>query len=256
MTTTDPTLIIALIIGLLAGLAYSATSVGYGALVILPLIALGIDAHVAVAAALVSVAIISLIAGALHGIKTTLHMRLLLPLIAGGVLGAFSGSLLSVNYLPEDVLKTLIALVVMAGGTIYLIRSRVSVKWKVNEGILPGVVFGAAVVGGIITGAIGLGWGYITVPVLLFLGIDTNELVGASLLARGFMSAGGAVNHLKALTPESYPIILILTATGAVAAVGGTYISKRVQPAKLRKGLMIWIMLLAVWLFVQTVGAL
>ncbi len=246
-----------LLIGIVAGLAYSTTAVGYGTLVILPLIVMGIPSHVAVGAALVSVTAVSLVSGLLHSARARPRMRVLVPLTAGGVVGSFAGSYASLNFVPEETLKSGIAILVLLGGLVYLLNSRPSAASPVlSEQVLPWAVLGVGFFGGLSTGALGIGWGYITVPALIILGVDTGELLGSSLLARTLQSGSGAVNYLRMLSGDMLPVILILVATGVTASFAGHSLSRNIRPARLRHIIMGWTMVLAGWLLVRNLGLL
>jgi len=244
-----------LLIGMVAGLAYSTTAVGYGTLVILPLLAMGIPSHVSVGAVLVSVTAVSLVSGLLHSARARPRMGVLVPLTAGGAVGAFAGSYASLSFIPEKTLQSGIALLVLLGGLLYLLNSRLLAASPALSGqALPWLVLGAGFFGGLATGALGIGWGYITVPALVILGVDTDELLGCSFLARTLQSGSGAVNYLKMLPRDMLPVILVLTLGGAAASFAGFHLSKRMRPALLRTLIMAWVMLLASWLLVRSVG--
>lgn len=244
-----------LVVGTVAGLAYSTTAVGYGTLVILPLIAGGVPSHVAVGAALVSVTIVSLVSGLLHSARARPRMSILVPLAAGGAVGSFAGSYASLSLLSEKALTSGIAVLVLIGGLLYLLTSRLArVSFAPGERALPWLVLGAGLLSGLSTGALGIGWAYITVPALLIFGIDAEELLASSLIARTFQSGSGAVNYLRALPADALPVILVLSLSGAAASFAGVRLSKRMRPAWLRTAIMAWVMLLAAGLLVRSVG--
>ncbi len=246
---------VVLLVGVIAGLAYSTTAVGYGTLVILPLIVMGIPPHAAVGAALVSVTAVSLVSGLLHSRGARPRMRVLVPLAAGGAVGSFAGSYASFSYLPEEALTSGIAVLALLGGLAYLVNARLSAApLALGEQALPWLVLGAGFLGGLSTGALGIGWAYITVPALLIFGVGTEELLGSSLIARTLQSGSGAVNYLRALPADALPVIIALSLGGAAASFAGVRISRRMRPAWLRTVIMAWVMLLASWLLVRSVG--
>ena len=228
--------------GGLAGLVNGLTAVGYGSVLLPVLLALGLPAGGAVAAILVSVAVTSLLGGLLHWRSIRLKREVLLPLIAGGVLGAKIGAGLSAS-IDEQRLRSFVLLAALALIALHLLGGRL---WRgARPHHLSLAVFLAAAAGGLSTGALGIGWGYITIPALVALGVNIHETLGASLLSRGLMSLSGALGHVHDLNGEILGLAMLLSITAAAGTMLGVSLSRRISSEHLGGVVHGWLALLA-----------
>ena len=127
--------------------------------------------------------------------NVTRHVAL--PLIAGGMVGAFVGPFFA-GTLPEDVLARTVAGVIVFVGVLVL----ATLRWGGLAEIRPVAdvsrarIGGVGLVAGFASGISGAGWGPIGVKLLLLLRIEPRQAIGSSLLGRVFMSLAAVAAYL------------------------------------------------------------
>ncbi|MBK7645315.1 MAG: sulfite exporter TauE/SafE family protein [Planctomycetes bacterium] len=222
------------LVAIAAGLA--ATSIGvYGGVLVPGLLLLGVDARFAAAASLfLQLFVIPLGAGA-HLRLGNVKRNIALPLIAGGVLGAFAGPFFAAT-LPKDASARVVAGAIVLVGVLVLLTLRWGGLGTVRpEGEIPRAkVGGIGLVAGFASGVSGAGWGPIGVKLLLLLRIEPREAIGSSLLGRVFMSASAVIAYLCSstafddITPR-YWLIVPLFAGSIAAMIPGVFLVSRLK---------------------------
>ena len=163
------------------------------------LLLLGIDARFAAAA-------LALPAGAGHPARRGLALqdgqlltKVALPLVIGGMIGAFVGPFFAAA-LPKDVIARLVAAMIVFVGIIVLATLRFSGLGEVRaDNDVPNArVGGIGLVAGFSSGISGAGWGPIGVKLLILTRIDPKQAIGSSLFARIFMAASAVVGYIIA----------------------------------------------------------
>jgi hypothetical protein len=226
--------------GLIAAASgFAATSIGvYGGVLVPGLLLMGVDPRFAAAASLfLQVLVIPLGAGA--------HMRLgnvtrhvAVPLIAGGVAGAFLGPFCAAA-LPKAAMARTVAGVIVLVGLLVL----ATLRWGGLTGSVPTErisrtkIGSVGLVAGFASGVSGAGWGPIGVKLLLLLRIEPRHAIGSSLLGRVFMSASAVVAYLisaqafQGIEPDLW--LLVPLFAGSVATmVPGVFLVSRLQREK------------------------
>ncbi|MFN8620692.1 MAG: sulfite exporter TauE/SafE family protein [Chloroflexota bacterium] len=225
------------LIAILAGL--SATAIGvYGGVLVPGLLLLGVDPRFAAAASLfLQVLVIPLGAGA-HYRLGNVSRHIAVPLIIGGMIGAFVGPFFAAA-LPKDMIARLVAAVIVGVGVLVL----ATIRWGGLRSVLPTEQVSQSRVGGVglgagfASGVSGAGWGPIGVKSLILLRIEPRQAIGSSLLGRVFMAASAVVGFiLSSKMSESFPVntwILIPMFAGSVAAmVPGAFMVSRIGREK------------------------
>jgi uncharacterized membrane protein YfcA len=222
------------LIAIASGLA--ATSIGvYGGVLVPGLLLLGVDPRFAAAASLfLQVLVIPLGAGA-HLRLGNVRRRIALPLIGGGMLGAFAGPFFAAA-LPKDEIARVVAGAIVLVGLLVLLTLRLG---GLGAPLPPDQVPRAKVAGvgflaGFASGVSGAGWGPIGVKLLILLRIEPREAIGSSLLGRVFMSASAVIGFLlsssafRDLNPD-YWLILPLFAGSIAAMIPGVFLVSRMK---------------------------
>ena len=217
------TIFFSALIAVAAGLSSTAIGV-YGGVLVPGLLLIGIDARFAAAVSLfLQVLVIPLAAGS-HYRVGNFSRPVAIPLVIGGVTGAFIGPFFAVS-MPKDVIARLVAAMIVAVGALVLATLRFSGLGQVRaENDVPrGRVGGIGLVAGFASGISGAGWGPIGVKLLILTRIDPKRAIGSSLFARIFMAAAAVVG--LCLRPTRVP--------GHRAPTGGS--CSRSSPARSRR---------------------
>ncbi len=215
-----------------AGLA--ATSIGvYGGVLVPGLLLLGVDARFAAAASLfLQLLVIPLGVGAHHRLGNV-NRRIALPLILGGMTGAFIGPFFAAA-LPSDVIARLVAAMIVFVGAIVL----ATLKWGGLGDVRPiddvptTRIAGVGSVAGFSSGISGAGWGPIGVKLLILLRIEPKAAIGSSLLGRVFMAAAAVVGYLITATafhdvePDWF-ILVVLFFGSVITLIPGSFMVSR-----------------------------
>jgi uncharacterized membrane protein YfcA len=112
-------------------------------------------------------------------------------------------------------------------------RQRTAPAW----GLLAGALTGA------LAAFVGAGGGFLVLPALILLiGLDIEEAVGASLAVVAAQSIAGAVGAWAAMPTWDFRLALTLALTMLVGVAGGVRIAHRVSPSRLKHAFG-WLML-------------
>jgi uncharacterized membrane protein YfcA len=191
---------LASLVAMAAGLA--ATSIGvYGGVLVPGLLLLGVDPRFAAAASLfLQVLVIPLGVGAHHRLGNVTR-SIALPLIIGGMAGAFLGPFFAAA-LPSDVIARLVSAMIVFVGVIVL----ATLKWgglggvRAEDDVPTARIAGVGGVAGFSSGISGAGWGPIGVKLLILLRIEPKSAIGSSLLGRVFMAIAAVIGYLITAT--------------------------------------------------------
>jgi uncharacterized membrane protein YfcA len=188
------------LVAVAAGLSSTAIGV-YGGVLVPGLLLLGVDARFAAAVSLfMQVLVIPLAAGS-HYKMGNFSRNVAIPLLIGGVVGAFIGPFFAA-LMPKDVIARLVAAMIVGVGIVVLVTLRFSGLGQVrNDNDIPTArVGGIGLAAGFSSGISGAGWGPIGVKLLILARIDPRQAIGSSLFARIFMAASAVVGYLLAQT--------------------------------------------------------
>jgi uncharacterized membrane protein YfcA len=195
-----PRIFFATLVAVAAGLSSTAIGV-YGGVLVPGLLLLSVDARFAAAVSLfLQVLVIPLAAGS-HYRLGNFSRNVAVPLVIGGVIGAFIGPFFAA-LLPKDVIARLVAVMIVLVGLVVLATLRLSGLGKVrsDDDIPSKRVAGIGLTAGFSSGISGAGWGPIGVKMLILARIDPRQAIGSSLFARIFMAAAAVVGYITAQT--------------------------------------------------------
>lgn len=194
------TIIFGALVALAAGLSSTAIGV-YGGVLVPGLLLLGIDARFAAAASMfLQVLVIPLAAGS-HYRLGNFSRAVAVPLVIGGVIGAFIGPFFAA-LLPKDMIARFVAAMIVLVGVIVLATLRFGGLGAVRDhsDVPSRRVAGIGLTAGFSSGISGAGWGPIGVKLLILARIDPRQAIGSSLFARVFMAAAAVVGFMTAQT--------------------------------------------------------
>jgi uncharacterized membrane protein YfcA len=226
------TIILASVVAVAAGLSSTAIGV-YGGVLVPGLLLLGIDARFAAALSLfLQVLVIPLAAGS-HYKMGNFSKKVALPLVIGGMVGAFIGPFFAAA-LPKDVIARVVAALIVFVGAIVLATLNYKGLGTVREeNDVPNVrVGGIGVTAGFASGISGAGWGPLGVKMLILARIDPKKAIGSSLFARIFMAAAAVVGYVLASTafqgvnPNWWIVVPLFVASIAPMIPGAMLVSR------------------------------
>ena len=263
------TLLVALASLLAIGIGLTVGVLGSGGSILTtPLLVylVGFDAKQAITASLLVVAVTSSFGLIGHARAGRVIWRTGLIFGGAGMVGAFLGGQIG-QHLPGSLL--LAAFSIMMGLTaVAMIRGRKKVKGHGPGAGLPlfRILLDGLVVG-FVTGLVGAGGGFLVVPALALLGglpmpnaVATSLLVVAMKSFAGFFGyllqfGNGSLVSLNPQTEIDWPVTLIITAGAVIGALLGSRFVGRIHPDKLRKAFGWFVLVMAVFILSQQVGA-
>lgn len=237
-------IIIAILIGLSLGLFGSG-----GSILTVPALVyvLGFSPKIAVHMSLAVVSLISLMAVLPYWIRRQVPWQLTAQLALPGAVGAVLGSYLS-TWLSEFWQLTLLA-VLMSLAAINMWRRQL-VRIELT-GASAFMALGAFI--GVLTGAIGVGGGFLLVPVLVAVtALEMSSVIGVSLTLVLLQSVVGFASH-HVLQPEAleYSTIAWLGGLGALGSLAGLVLLPRLPQLVLRRSFAVFLAGLAVLVMVR-----
>jgi uncharacterized membrane protein YfcA len=231
-------ILIEILAGGLVGLCLGLLGAG-GSILLVPIIdyLLGDSAKAAIVQALAVVCIIAAFAGGNAARRKLVDWRAVLLVGPIGMLGSLIGSQFS-KAIPEAIQMTAFGLV-MALAAWKILRSKPTAEGDRPVNIAKALVAGFAV--GCLTGLIGVGGGFLIVPMLtLVLGVPIRLAIGTSLVLIAVQSGVALAGHWFVLDPaieaEIQPhTVLILGGFGVAGSLFGASLGKRLDQVTLRK---------------------
>lgn len=241
------------LVAMASGLA--ATSIGvYGGVLVPGLLLLGVDPRFAAAASLfLQVLVIPLGVGA-HARLGNVTRSIALPLILGGMAGAFMGPFFAAT-LPSDVIGRLVSAMIVFVGVMVLatLRWRGLGEVRAPDDVPTFRIAGVGGVAGFSSGISGAGWGPIGVKLLILLRIEPKSAIGSSLLGRVFMAMAAVVGYLVTATafdgvePDLF-LLVVLFFGSVITLIPGAFMVSRLG----RETATIFITLLSISLALPT----
>ncbi len=193
-------IVLSAVIAVASGIAVSSVGV-YGGVLVPGLLLLGVDARFVAALSLaLQVLVVPLAAGS-HYSMGNFSRAVAVPLLIGGVIGAFMGPLFAAM-LPQEAITRVIAALIIIVGLIVFATMRVRGLGNVRAAHdVPQVrIGGIGLVAGFSSGISGAGWGPVGMTLLILSRVDPRRAVGSSLVARVFMAASAVVGFITAQT--------------------------------------------------------
>jgi uncharacterized membrane protein YfcA len=247
------TIVLATVVAMAAGLA--STSIGvYGGVLVPGLLLMGVDPRFAAAASLfLQILVIPIGAGA-HYRLGNVTRSIALPLIVGGMVGAFIGPFFA-SMLPKDVIARLVAALIVGVGLVVLATLRWGGLGEVRPpGDVPRArVGGIGLAAGFSSGVSGAGWGPIGVKLLILSRLEPRMAIGSSLFGRVFMAAAAVAGYMLSATAfdgvrPNYWLLVPLLAGSVAAMMPGAALLSRLG----RERATVFITLLSISLAVPT----
>ncbi len=220
---------------------------GGGSILMVPILTYvaHLETRSAIATSLFVVGVTSLISLFNHARKKRVQWRAGLILGLAGMVGAVGGARLGA-LLPDTVLMLIFALIMVVAG-VAMIRGRKEGKTTTKP--LPMLLAGLGV--GLITGLVGVGGGFLIVPVLTMLaGLPMVSAVGTSLLVITMNSASGFLSAAPDASLE-WLVITILTGIAVAGSFLGSWLAPRISNSSLRRGFGVFVLAIAAFVLIQ-----
>ncbi|MFC4334978.1 sulfite exporter TauE/SafE family protein [Salininema proteolyticum] len=228
------TLLVSFVGGLSAQALNGALGLGFGAVAMTVLLGAGITPLIASATVNVAAAGAGVAGGLAHWRFGNLHWGLTWRLAMPGAVGGFLGAS-ALSHLAVATTAPVTALVLMALGGFIIVRFSRGVPEGRRQRL--GWAWPAGVVGGLVNGLGGMGWGPVaTSTVLLGSGLAPAQVVASVSTARAAVAlsvVGGFWWSLSSTLAVLWPIALGLVLGGALMAPFAAWIAKRLPPARL-----------------------
>jgi uncharacterized protein len=243
-----PTLLLSLVLGFAIGGSLGLLGGGGSILTVPALVYLvGQTPQVAVTTSLAIVGANSAIGAFFHRSQGTLNWRVALIFGGTGMVTSYLAAGVSKQFSPNVLMVAFALLMLMVGGV--LVRQKASPLkpqaiddlklWKILAG-------GASV--GLLTGVLGVGGGFLIVPVLVMLvGMPMHHAVGTSLVVIAMNSLAGFLGHLSGMVIDM-PLVMVFITAGMLGTFAGAQLGKRLDAALLRKAFALFVIGLAVFL--------
>ena len=251
-------IVLGLVIGALVGLLG-----GGGSILAVPALvyAAGQDLPQAVATSLLVVGITALGALLPRLGKGYIAWRIALLFGAAGIATAFAGAAVSRLLPPEVVLGLFAALMIGAGIRMLSEKPATGAACATDGGrvnwrrCLPRTLAGGLVVG-FLTGLLGVGGGFLIIPVLVIvLGLTMDTAIGTSLLIVAVNAAAGFAAHAGA-APLDVPVTVAFTMAAVVTALTAGRLASRLDTARLRRWFAYLVFVVAAGVLVQITAGL
>lgn len=231
-------ILVEILAGGMVGLCLGLLGAG-GSILLVPIVVylLGDSAKAAIVQALAVVCVIAAFAGGNAARRKLVDWRAVLLVGPAGMLGSLFGSQFSAA-IPEAIQMTVFGLV-MALAAWKILRSKPPADGERPVSIPKALAAGFAV--GCLTGVIGVGGGFLIVPMLtVVLGVPIRLAIGTSLVLIAVQSGVALAGHWFALDPrieaEIQPhTVLILGGFGVAGSLFGASLGKRLDQSTLRK---------------------
>jgi uncharacterized membrane protein YfcA len=245
--------ILGLLLGLLVGLTLGMLG-GGGSILTVPIFifVLGIETKTAMMMSLAAVGTTSLLGAIGHWRHGYINTRLALVFGAFAMVGSFVGGKLS-RFFSGDVLLTMFG-VVMLTAAIFMARGQKPADPAEPPGKSRpiGIMAIPAVALGMLTGLIGVGGGFLIVPVLVLLGgVPMKKAIGSSLLVISMTALSGFIGHLTENSNLHWGLTLLFTAAATVGTLGGTKLVKHIPQRTLQKAFAVFLIVMALFILYQ-----
>ena len=242
-----------MISGALVGLVLGLFGSG-GSTLAIPLLHyfIGVESKPAIAMSLVVVGVAALYGFYRNWRGGQVSVRSGLILGVSGVLGGFGGAKLSVFLTGEQQLLLFSIIVILAAGSMI----KKTFFSKENEGeeqdkevpLLGGVLAGLAI--GVLTGLVGVGGGFLIVPVLHAFGVSLKRAIGTSLMIISFNAASGAMGYIG-LVEYDWSLLGSFIATALVATQIGVALVHRLPVVIMKKSFAIFLLILGIAMLIK-----
>jgi uncharacterized membrane protein YfcA len=221
-----------ILIGMAGGTISGVLGLG-GGVVMVPLLiyVVSLDIKVATAISMVQIFFASASGTLFNFLEKNIKVRTAVYFGLFSMAFSFLGSFFT-KYIPDMTIKILYLVAVIASLSLFVIRSlkkkkHVDIEKEDKKRLLKVIPLGA--IAGFLGGILGVGGGFLYVPVLIFfLGFPIKLAVGTSLMIILFNSVPGVIG--KALAVEFDWLTAIIISIGAIGGARlGTYIKRKIR---------------------------
>ncbi len=251
------TAVLAMVVGLVAGILGSMFGLGGGFLMVPIMNIAGVDMRVAVGTSAAAIIFNALSATIAYTRYRFINYKAGLVISLTAVATAYLGAQLT-RQIDANLLRVLFGLALV--GVAYRV-ARVEGRRKeddVNTLIqlnMRNIVFllGGGALAGLASGLLGVGGGVVNVPLLTYLGLPIRLAVATSSMAIAITSVMSALTHYFLGNVDLY-LFVFLSPTLIVGAQLGAAITKRIKSASLRKGFSITLVFIALRMILRGLG--
>lgn len=247
-----------LLLAALIGVSLGVVGAG-GSVITVPIFVyvLGFGAKEAIASSLVVVGVTSLLGALGHRHEGQMRLRVALVFGAFAMVGAYLGAQLAGLF--SDAAQLILFAVVMLVAAFAMLRDEGAGEGKEHTGspddhaarrmalrlAAPGMGVG------VLTGVVGVGGGFLIVPVLVLLAdVPMKATVGTSLLVIAMNAAAGFAGYLGTVELQ-WPLVGAFTALAAGGSFAGTYLARFFSGVALKRGFAVFLVLMAVFILYQ-----
>lgn len=247
-------LVTGLALGLLVGLSLGLLG-GGGSVLTVPIFVyvIGIPTKSAIAMSLAVVAVSSMFGAAGHWRAGNVHLRMALAFATFTTLASLAGAAVA-DRISGDVQLTIFA-VVMLTAAIFMFRGRGNADPANVETTFrrSAVRIGLPALGvGFLTGLIGVGGGFLIVPVLVLLGcVPMKQAVGTSLVVIALTSIVAFTAQLAHGVDVNWGFMAAFTAVATVGILVGAALVPRIPQHQLRRGFALFLVVMAMLILYQ-----
>lgn len=249
---------VGLLLAALIGVSLGIMGAG-GSVITVPILVyvLGFGAKEAIASSLVVVGVTSLLGALEHRHEGQMRLRIALVFGAFAMVGAYGGAQLA-DFFSDAAQLILFAVVLLVAGVVML-RDEGPAEVREDTGspgdhaarrmVLRLAAPGMAV--GVLTGLVGVGGGFLIVPVLVLLAdVPMKATVGTSLLVIAMNSAAGFAGYLGTVELQ-WALVAAFTALAVGGSFAGTYLARFVSGVALKRGFAVCLVLTAIFILYQ-----
>ncbi len=234
--------------GLAIGLALGLLGGGGSTLTVPLLLALGVEPKPAIALSLAVVAATAAAGVVSHARADRIDWRAAAWLLPAVALGGFAGGRAAVLVSGQALITGFALLMVAAGVAMLLPRPAAATAPFAGR---PSALVAAGVAVGVLTGLVGVGGGFLFVPVLALAGgLSMPRAVGTSLVAIT-ANAGAALLGQLGHVQVPLDLALLLAGAGVLGALLGARLSGRLPERVLRRAFGVLVLAVAGWLLAR-----
>lgn len=248
-------IVLGYVLALVVGLAMGLLGAG-GSILTVPIFAyvVGLGAKESIAMGLAVVAATSLVGALQHGRAGNVDLRLAALFGPVAMSGAYLGARLSVFFSGAAQL-TLFGAVILTAGVMMLRDSAPPAREAHHRG--PATIAFIMVEGlvvGLLTGLVGVGGGFLMVPVFVLLrGLAMQQAVGTSLAVITLNASAGFVGYMGQVEVQ-WGLVGLFTSIAIVGIWLGAHLVTFVSHGTLKRGFAIFIFVMGVFILIENIG--
>lgn len=249
---------LALLVGISLGLVGSG-----GSILTVPILVyvLGFDAVTATGYSLFVVGGTALVGGVRNALQRNVNFSIVMLfgipsllaayLVRAFVIPAVPNTIVDIGGLPltKPLLLMIVFAIVMLIAAVKMIRS--APVTEAAAGISKNKLIASGIVTGVLAGAVGAGGGFLIIPALVFLaGMPMKKAVGTSLFIIAVQSLAGFAGDAVGKGID-WAFLLPFTGVAIAGIIIGSYLSRKINGAKLKNGFGYFVLLMGTYILVK-----